>query len=155
MAHQINARLTSLQPRQLWETVVSKLNALSGGGYARFGVPFTGMDRLVTTCSGLHAAGFHSMGREQLYSTPCAAAVSRRVAAHEVTGITGEPLDGPSFIGCVFYQRLRHMLFTRIALARRLCQREPCERTVIDKTRHPFAKKTDVALQCTHAVWDR
>ena len=26
------------------------------------------------------------------------------------SGVTGEPMDGPSFIGCVFYQRLRHMV---------------------------------------------
>jgi hypothetical protein len=25
------------------------------------------------------------------------------------SGVTGEPLDGPVFIGCVFYQRLRHL----------------------------------------------
>jgi DNA-directed RNA polymerase beta subunit len=29
-------------------------------------------------------------------------------------GVTGEPLDGPSFIGCVFYQRLRHMVVDKI-----------------------------------------
>ena len=75
------------------ESVISKLNALVGGTHARFGVPFTPVGQLLNSCSGLHAAGYQRMGREQLYS-----------------GVTGEPLDGPSFIGCVFYQRLRHMV---------------------------------------------
>jgi hypothetical protein len=52
-----------------FETVVSKLTALMGGtNYCQLGVPFTGINELMTTCSGLHAAGFQRMGREQLYS---------------------------------------------------------------------------------------
>ena len=79
------------------ETLISKLNALVGGTHARFGVPFTPMSTLTGACDALHKAGFAAMGREQLYS-----------------GVTGEPLDGPSFIGCVFYQRLRHMVIDKI-----------------------------------------
>ena len=34
------------------------------------------------------------------------------IRKHKYSGVTGEPMDGPSFIGCVFYQRLRHMVVT-------------------------------------------
>lgn len=67
------------------ETVVSKLNALTGGTHTRFGIPFTTMDTLMTACDDLHRHGFQHMGREKMYS-----------------GVTGEPLDGLCFIGCVF-----------------------------------------------------
>ena len=73
--------------------MISKLNALLGDAECRLGVPFTNVDSLVATCSQLHGAGYQRMGREQLYS-----------------GVTGEPLDGRSFMGSVFYQRLRHMV---------------------------------------------
>lgn len=80
---------------QMWESVLGKLNALVGaaGGFGRCGVAFTAVDRLESGCDAMHAAGFPRMGREQLYS-----------------GATGEPLDGRTFIGSVFYQRLRHMV---------------------------------------------
>ena len=81
----------------MWETVISKLNALVGGAYTRFGIPFTSVDTLQTTCDGLLQAGFAPMGRELLYS-----------------GITGVPLDGPAFMGCVYYQRLRHMVVDKL-----------------------------------------
>ena len=48
---------------------------------------------MVDCCSALRKAGFSTSGREQLYS-----------------GVTGEPLDGMAFVGCVQYQRLRHMV---------------------------------------------
>jgi DNA-directed RNA polymerase beta subunit len=70
---------------QMWESLLGKLNALVGS-VGRFGVPFTGVDKLTASCDRLHAAGAHRMGREQLYS-----------------GVTGEPLDGLAFIGIVFY----------------------------------------------------
>ena len=73
------------------ETVLSKLKALVGQT-ARMGVPFTPVDQLMQNGPGLHSAGYPALGRERLYS-----------------GITGEPLDGLAFVGCVFYQRLRHM----------------------------------------------
>ena len=80
---------------QMWESVLGKLNALVGaaGGFGRCGVAFTAVNRLEAGCAALHTAGFPRMGREQLYS-----------------GATGEPLDGRTFIGSVFYQRLRHMV---------------------------------------------
>lgn len=81
---------------QMWESVLGKLNALTGsaaGGFGRVGVAFTAVQRLEAGCAALHAAGLPAMGAEQLYS-----------------GATGEGLDGRAFIGCVFYQRLRHMV---------------------------------------------
>jgi hypothetical protein len=77
---------------QMWESVSSKLNALLGR-VGTVGLPFTPVDKLLGACDGLHASGQQRFGREQLYS-----------------GITGDPLDGPSFVGMVFYQRLRHMV---------------------------------------------
>jgi hypothetical protein len=56
-------------------------------------IPFTPIERMVDCCSALRKAGFSTSGREQLYS-----------------GVTGEPLDGMAFMGCVQYQRLRHMV---------------------------------------------
>lgn len=96
---------------EVHETVVSKLNALMGGSHARFGIPFTGIDTLITTCDGLRDAGYQCMGREQLYS-----------------GVTGEPLDGPSFVGCVLYQRLRHMVIDKTVhhWHPMLCERDAC-----------------------------
>lgn len=59
-----------------------------------FGIPFTPASELLAGCVDLHRRGaYPAMGREQLYS-----------------GVTGAPLDGVSFVGCVFYQRLRHMV---------------------------------------------
>ena len=80
-----------------FETVIGKLNALVGGTHARFGIPFTDMQTLMGGCDGLLRAGFQSMGRELLYS-----------------GVNGRPLDGLAFIGCVFYQRLRHMVVDKL-----------------------------------------
>lgn len=92
---------------QMWESLIGKLNALVGyqGKFTgappspagRCGVPFTGSDVLVTNLDRLHAAGYPRMGREILYS-----------------GVSGEALDGPVFIGCVFYQRLRHMVADKV-----------------------------------------
>ena len=84
---------TLLKVLQGFESVISKLNALVGGSQTRLGVSFTPVVELTGTCDQLHGSGFPRMGREQMYS-----------------GVTGEPMDGPSFIGCVFYQRLRHMV---------------------------------------------
>jgi DNA-directed RNA polymerase beta subunit len=85
-SHGIPSRMTM---GQMWETVLSKLNALLGD-VGTCGVPFTEMERMLAACDGLHTHGYPRMGREQFYS-----------------GITGEPLDGPTFCGVVFYQRLR------------------------------------------------
>ena len=78
------------------ETVLSKLNALVGGN-GQFGIPFTTVDRMSAACDTLHRAGYPRMGREQFYS-----------------GVTGDPLDGPTFCGIVFYQRLRHMVADKV-----------------------------------------
>lgn len=79
---------------QMWEQVLAKLQALTAGvGRMTMGVAFTPLERLEGALAALHGAGFPRMGREQLYS-----------------GATGEPLDGRSYVGCVFYQRLRHMV---------------------------------------------
>lgn len=59
-AHGIPSRMTM---GQMWEQILSKLNALVGREGGRFGVPFTGMDKLATAITGLHAAGFPGMGR--------------------------------------------------------------------------------------------
>jgi DNA-directed RNA polymerase beta subunit len=96
-SHGIPSRMTM---GQMWESLLGKLNALvgvQGGGFAadRCGIPFTGSDDLVANFQRLHDAGFPRMGRELMYS-----------------GVSGEPLDGPVYIGCVFYQRLRHMVQT-------------------------------------------
>ena len=80
------------------ESLIGKLNALTGFHGGRFkeaaaaaaaascGIPFTGADVLSQNILKLHNSGFPGMGREVLYS-----------------GVTGEPLDGPVYIGCVFY----------------------------------------------------
>jgi hypothetical protein len=57
------------------------------------GIPFSHTDGMIQCCKALTQAGFAASGREQLYS-----------------GVSGEPLDGLAFIGCVQYQRLRHMV---------------------------------------------
>ena len=53
---------------QLWETIISKLNALVGGTPMRFGIPFTSIGDLQGTCEQMQRAGFARMGREQMYS---------------------------------------------------------------------------------------
>lgn len=88
-AHGIPSRMTM---GQLWETVLSKLNALAGH-LDPLGVPFTSAEAMTAACDGLPAHGHTRMGREQFFS-----------------GVTGEPLDGPTFCGIVYYQRLRHMV---------------------------------------------
>ena len=76
---------------QIWEQLIGKLTALVGGGkWGQSGLPFTPMENLRTACDRLRAEGYPAMGREVMYS-----------------GITGEPLDGLVYIGCVYYQRLR------------------------------------------------
>ena len=57
------------------------------------GIPFTRTEDMIQCCTALTKAGFAASGREQLYS-----------------GVSGEPLDGLAFVGCVQYQRLRHMV---------------------------------------------
>ena len=76
--------------------MLSKLNALVGT-LGNFGIPFTSMERMLTACDGLQERGYPRMGREQFYS-----------------GVTGDPLDGATFCGVVFYQRLRHMVVDKM-----------------------------------------
>jgi hypothetical protein len=94
------------------EQIIGKLNALVGrmDGDANFkvtrhlvstkcltlAIPFTPVKKMIDCCAALRRSGFSSSGREQLYS-----------------GISGEPLDGLAFIGCVQYQRLRHMVIDK------------------------------------------
>lgn len=75
---------------QVWEMVLAKLNCMTGTTGC-FATPFTPGDVLIEAAGRVPA-----MGREQMYS-----------------GISGEPLDGLSYIGCVHYQRLRfwHALY--------------------------------------------
>ena len=82
---------------QMWEQVLSKLVALMGLTGPRLGAPFTPTADLLHSLEFLHDYGFPKMGREQLYS-----------------GASGEPLDGLSFMGSVYYQRLRHMVVMQI-----------------------------------------
>lgn len=76
----------------MWEQVIAKVGALLGRRPGS-GMPFTHIDDLRAACDQLHQAGFPGLGREPMYS-----------------GVTGERLDGRVFIGCVYYQRLRHMV---------------------------------------------
>lgn len=105
-AHGIPSRMTM---GQMWESLLGKLNALVGyhGRFTngatvsspagRCGVPFTGVDVRSTNFERLLDAGYPRMGREQLYS-----------------GETAERLDGLVYIGCVFYQRLSHMVADKV-----------------------------------------
>ena len=113
---------------QLWETIISKLNALVGGTPMRFGIPFTSIGDLQGTCEQMQRAGFARMGREQMYSGITG---DQDMIYISVSSPAGEPLDGPSFIGSVFYQRLRHMvvdkMHARITLLFECCaQKEVC-----------------------------
>ena len=96
---------------QLWETIISKLNALVGGTPMRFGIPFTSIGDLQGTCEQMQRAGFAPMGREQMYSG-ITGEQGEICVCISLPG--GEPLDGPSFIGSVFYQRLRHMVVDKM-----------------------------------------
>lgn len=82
---------------QMWEQVLSKLVALMGLTGPRLGAPFTPTADLLHSLEFLHDHGFPKMGREQLYS-----------------GASGEPLDGLSYVGSVYYQRLRHMVVMQV-----------------------------------------
>lgn len=75
----------------IWEMVLAKLNCITGNS-GSFATPFTSGETLIDAASQVPA-----MGREQMYS-----------------GVSGEPLDGLSYIGCVHYQRLRHMVADKV-----------------------------------------
>ena len=80
------------------EQLIGKLSALLGSDcrVGQCGILFTHIDALRSVCDSLHAAGYPRMGREVMYS-----------------GVNGKRLDGPVFLGMVYYQRLRHMVQDR------------------------------------------
>lgn len=99
------------------EQVVGKLTALMGRdtGFGTCGIPFTHIDRLKGVCESLHAAGYSRMGREAMYSGIVFLVKHKKtniwlVDTRNTDAITGGRLDGNVFIGCVYYQRLRHMV---------------------------------------------
>jgi DNA-directed RNA polymerase beta subunit len=70
---------------QIWESVASKMAALFGV-VSPMGLPFTPMQRLMTSCDGLHRLGFPRFGREQLYSGVTHGRFVCRVRGPPVTG---------------------------------------------------------------------
>lgn len=87
-SHGIPSRMTI---GQMWETVIAKLNAISGSKIdgSAFGSPV--FDHSIF--SNLHVLGWQQYGREKMFS-----------------GVTAEPLDGMVYLGIVYYQRLKHMV---------------------------------------------
>ena len=114
--HGIPSRMTM---GQMWEQCIGKLHCLVGN-IGQFAIPFTPTEQLLSVVEE-EPSGRRSelplTGREQLYSGLCVMAINGvaskkkgRTPWHTIPGITGEPLDGLSYIGCVHYQRLRHMV---------------------------------------------
>ena len=89
--HAIPSRMTL---GQLLESIASKTGAMLGKfmDATAFGDVST-----ETLCNYLHKTGFEKFGNERL-----------------INGMTGEPLEASVFMGPVFYQRLKHMVYDKI-----------------------------------------